>query len=177
MRIILACTLFFAACGAVYGTTRESEYRARSYVIQVPTAFAGERGVAIARREGILRRAVALSGVSGLSAAWLRDHSEVETTSRLDLSFLVRSPSREDAMALATGYAKAYRRAIPEATGLPVRGSGAHDAARAPGVVAFGLGGAFAGVLAGLALFFILDGLRRGSARAPRRASGACAPR
>ena len=171
MRLIVACTFLFAALAGLVSAAGERDYRARAYVIQVPSNLAGDRGVALARTEPVLRRAVELSGVEGVDAAWLGARSSVGTTSRLDLVFTVET------IALATGYAQAVRAAIPDDRGLPVRGRGARAAQRELGPLGWAGLGAFAGLAVGIALTLIRNGLRRGSGRAPRRASRACAPR
>jgi hypothetical protein len=177
VRLILACTFLFAALAGLAAAVGERDYRARAYVIQVPSDLSGDRGVALARTDPLLRRAVALSGVKGVDAAWLRDRSSAGTTSRLDLVFTVEAPREADAVALATGYAKAFRAAIPDDRGLPVRGRGARVAQRELGPLGWAGLGAFAGLAVGIALTLLRNGLRRGSGRAPRRASRACAPR
>ena len=177
MRLIVACTFLFAALAGLVSAAGERDYRARAYVIQVPSNLAGDRGVALARTEPVLGRAVALSRVEGVGAAWLRGHSSAQTTSRLDLVFTVEAPREVDAIALATGYAKAFRAAIPDDRGLPVRGRGARAAQRELGPLGWSGLGAFAGLAVGIALTLVRNGLRRGSGRAPRRASRTCAPR
>jgi len=177
VRLIVACTFLFAALAGLVSAAGERDYRARAYVIQVPSNLAGDRGVALARTEPVLGRAVALSRVEGVDAAWLRGHSSAQTTSRLDLVFTVEAPREVDAIALATGYAKAFRAAIPDDRGLPVRGRGARAAQRELGPLGWAGLGAFAGLAVGIALTLVRNGLRRGSGRAPRRASRTCAPR
>jgi hypothetical protein len=79
----------------------------------------------------------------------------------------------EVAAGLATAYAKAVKRALPVEPGLNTRGLGARRAQIERGPLAWGLIGAAVGLWIG-ALLLIL--VRRGSARAARRASPPCAP-
>ena len=72
---------------------------------------------------------------------------------------------------LATGYARAFRQAIPDDRGLPTRGIGARAAEGELGPVGWGLIGAMAGLGVGVALALLIDGLSRGSGQAPRRSS------
>jgi hypothetical protein len=161
VRLILACTLLLALLAGLAAMSQERNYRARAFVIQVPSDLGGERGLELARTEWVLRRAVALSGVRGVDAAWLRERSGAEITSRLDLAFTVQAPRAEDASALATGYAKAFRAAIPDDRGLPVRGRGAGPAQSELGPLGWALLGGFAGLGLGAALTVVRDGLRR----------------
>ncbi len=177
VRLILACTLLFAAVAGLVAASGEREYRARAYVIQVPSDIGGERGIERARSTPVLRRAIELAGVRGVDASWLREHSSAGLTSRLDLVFTVEADTAADATALATGYAKALREAIPDDRGLPVRGRGARAAQQELGPLGWAALGGFAGLALGVALLLVRNGLRRGSARASRRASRACAPR
>ena len=66
--------------------------------------------------------------------------------------FTVEAPREADAIALATGYAKAFRAAIPDDRGLPVRGRGARAAQRELGPLGWAGLGAFAGLAVGIAL-------------------------
>jgi alkylation response protein AidB-like acyl-CoA dehydrogenase len=75
------------------------------------------------------------------------------------------------ALELATAYAKAVRRNIPDDQGLPTRGVGARRAEGGLGPLRWPLIGALVGLLVGAALAIVGDGLRRGSAPGPRRAS------
>jgi hypothetical protein len=177
VRLILACTLLFAIAAGLIAAGQEREYRARAYVIQVPSDIGGDAGVALARSQRVLGEAVRLARVPGVDAAWLRDHSRVEITSRLDLVFTVEAKREDDATRLATAYAKALRAAIPDDRGLPVRGRGALAAQRELGPLGWAAFGAFAGLAVGVALALVRNGLRRGSGRASRRASRAGAPR
>jgi hypothetical protein len=176
MRLIVACTLIGALAAAGFTATRERDYRARAFVIQVPSDMGGERGLELARSDRVLKQAIALSGVKHASTAWLRSHSRAEITSRLDLAFTVEAPDPDRAAALATGYAKAFRRAIPDDRGLPVRGRGAGKAQPELGPLGWGALGGLAGVALGAALTVIRNGLRSGSGGGPRPASPACAP-
>jgi hypothetical protein len=155
-RIVLACALLGALLGCGFALARGSDYRARSFVIRVPPDFSGAQGLSRARSDRVLGRALVLAGDREHDAAWLRERSTAELTSRLDLSFTVSVPDREESMALATGYAKAYRREIPPAPGLTTRGHGAHDAERKLGPVGWILLGGGAGLWIGMALAIVL---------------------
>ena len=176
MRLVIACTLIGALAAAGIAATQERDYRARAFVIQVPSDMGGEGGLELARSERVLEHAIELSGVTGTSTAWLRGHSRAEITSRLDLAFTVEAPDADTAAALATGYAKAFRRAIPDDRGLPVRGRGAGSAQPELGPVGWGALGGLAGLGIGIALMLIRNGIRSGSGQEPRRASAACPP-
>ena len=176
MRLIVACTLIGALAAAGFAATQERDYRARAFVIQVPSDMGGEAGLELARSDRVLESAIALSGLRGTSTTWLREHSRAEITSRLDLAFTVEAPDADTAAALATGYAKAFRRAIPDDRGLPVRGRGAGSAQPELGPLGWGALGALAGLALGVALTLIRNGIRSGSARGPRPASPASAP-
>jgi hypothetical protein len=173
---MLVCTLVAAAVAGALALGHERDYRARAFVIKVPSDLGGDRGLELARAEQVLDHALALAGVLGTTSAWLRRHSHAELTSRLDLAFTVEAPDAGQAMALATGYAKAFRRAIPDDKGLPVRGRGAREAQAERGPLGWSVLGGLAGLALGAALALIQNGLRNGSARAPRPASHACAP-
>jgi hypothetical protein len=146
-------------------------YRARAYVIQVPASLGPERGVALARSERVLRHAIALSGVQGTDFRELRRRSSAESTSRLDIALTVEADRPQQAIALATAYAKAVRLAIPDDEGLPTRGRGARRAEAGLGPFRGLLIGALLGVAVGTALAIVTEGLRRGSPPAPRPAS------
>jgi hypothetical protein len=176
VRLILACTLIGALAAAGFSATQERDFRARAFVIQVPSDMGGEAGLELARSGRVLERAIELSGTTRTTTDWLRSHSRAEITSRLDLAFTVEAPDPETASALATGYAKAFRRAIPDDRGLPVRGRGAGEAQPELGPVGWGALGGLAGLALGAALLVIREGLRSGSERAPRPASPAGAP-
>ncbi len=176
MRLILACALLGALAAAGFAATRDRDYRARAFVIQVPSDMGGEGGVELARSDRVLQQAIALSGAGQTTLDWMRSHSRAEITSRLDLAFTVEAPDPEQAAALATGYAKAFRRAIPDDRGLPVRGRGAGAAQPELGPLGWGAIGGLAGLALGAALAVTREGLRSGSGRGPRPASPACAP-
>jgi hypothetical protein len=176
VRLIVACTLIGALAAAGFAATQERDYRARAFVIQVPSDMGGEGGLELARSDRVLEQAIALSGVEGTTTAWMREHSRAEITSRLDLAFTVEAPDPDTAAALATGYAKAFRRAIPDDRGLPVRGRGAGSAQPELGPLGWGALGGLGGLALGVALALIRNGIRNGSGQAPRRASRACAP-
>ena len=171
LLIVAVSTLVFAAGAAAIAWGTERGYRARAYVIQVPAALGPERGVALARSEPVLRHAISLSGVEGLNADELRRRSSAESTSRLDVALTAEADRPEQAVQLATAYAKAFRRAIPDDKGLPTRGVGARRAQSELGPGGWGLIGAIVGLGVGSALALLYDGLRRGSAPVPRPAS------
>jgi hypothetical protein len=169
--IVLAFLLAFASGAVVLALGDARDYRARAFVIQVPAALAGGAGVELARSERVLHHALALSGVKDITMRELRRRSQAETTSRLDVSLTVEADTPQTAMLLATSYARAFRRAIPDDRGLPTRGLGARRAQRELGPLGWGLIGGLIGLGLGVATAVIRDGLRPGSARAPRRAS------
>jgi hypothetical protein len=173
---MLVCALVAAAVAAAVATSSERDYRARAFVIQVPSDLGGDAGLDLARTERVLEHAVMLSAVRHATAAWLRRHSHAELTSRLDLAVTVEAADPETAAELATGYAKAFRRAIPDDKGLPVRGRGAGEAQPKLGPLGWAALGGLAGLAIGAALALVQNGLRNGSTRAPRRASRAFAP-
>jgi hypothetical protein len=168
---MLVTTLVFAVGAGALALGSERAYRARAYVIQVPAALGPERGVALARSEPVLRHAIVLSGVEGVDARELWRRSGAESTSRLDIALTVGADRASDAIALATGYAKAVRRAIPDDEGLPTRGVGARRARGGLGPLPWALIGALLGLGVGVALAIVSDGLRRGSVPAARPAS------
>jgi hypothetical protein len=170
LTIVLVTTLVFAAGAGALALAREREYRARAYVIQVPAALGPERGVSLALSEPVLRHAIALSGVEGVDSGELRRRSRAESTSRLDIALTVEADRAPDAIALATAYAKAVRRAIPDDEGLPTRGVGARRASGGLGPLQWALIGVLLGLGLGVALAIVSDGLRRGSVRARRPA-------
>jgi hypothetical protein len=171
LGIVLASVLVLGSAPALLALASERDYRARAFVIQVPATLGGGAGVELARRERVLHDALALSGVKGLTTAELRRRSQAETTSRLDVALTVEANTPERAVLLATSYAKAFRHAIPDDRGLPTRGIGARRAQHDLGPLGWGLIGALIGLGVGTAAAVIRDGLRHGSARAPRRAS------
>jgi hypothetical protein len=168
---VVASVLVFAAAGGVLALGGAHEYRARAYVIQVPAALGPERGVELARSEPVMRQAVAIADVKGVDPHELRRSSTAESTSRLDIAVTVEAERPHEAISLATGYAKAVRRSIPNDEGLPTRGVGARRAESGLGPLRWPLIGALVGLLVGAALAIIRDGLRRGSAPAARHAS------
>jgi hypothetical protein len=175
LTIVLVTTLVFAAGAGALALARERDYRARAYVIQVPAALGPERGVALARSERVLRHAILLSGAQGVDSGELRRRSTAESTSRLDIALTVEADRTQQAIALATAYAKAVRRAIPDDEGLPTRGVGARRAQGGLGPLHWPLIGALLGLGAGVALAIVSEGLRRGSAPAPRPAASSYA--
>jgi hypothetical protein len=131
------------------------DYRARAYVIQVPAALGPERGVDLARSDRVLRQAIALSGVKGLHTRELRRRSNAESTSRLDISVTVEADHPEQAIRLATSYAKAVRRAIRDDEGLPTRGRGARRAEGGLAPFRWPLVGALLGLAVGVAIALV----------------------
>jgi hypothetical protein len=158
-RIVVGFALLGALVAGAFAVTGGRDYRARSFVIRVPPDFAGERGLARARGDAVLRRALVLGGEEGRGVEWLRGRSTAELTSRMDLSFTVSSPDREQSAALATAYAKAYRSEIPRRAGLTTRGRGARDAQRTLGPVGWTLLGAAAGLWLGMAAAIVREGV------------------
>jgi hypothetical protein len=171
-RIVLACALIGALAASVFALTGGRDYRARSFVIRVPPDFTGDRGLARARGDAVLRRTLLLAGEDRGEVDWLRGRSTAELTSRMDLSFTVRTPDREQSIALATAYAKAYRSEIPRRAGLTTTGHGARDAQRTLGPVGWTLLGGAAGLWLGMALAIVLQArpARPNSGRAHVRA-------
>jgi hypothetical protein len=171
LTIVLVSTLIFAAGGCVLALSEARDYRARAYVIQVPAALGTQRGIELARNEWVLRHAISLSGVRGLGMGELRRRSKAESTSRLDIALTVEAGRPQRAIRLATAYAKAVRRAIPDDEGLPTRGRGARRAESGLGPFRWPLIGALLGLAVGVALAIVRDGLSRGSVPAARPAS------
>lgn len=171
LGIVLASALLFGSAAALVAPGSGHQYRARAFVIQVPAALGGGAGVGLARSEGVLRDALSLSGTRHLDIGELRRRSSAETTSRLDVALTVEADTPERAMLLATSYAKAFKRAIPDDHGLPTRGLGARRAQNDRGALGWALIGGLAGLGVGVAVALVRDGLRRGAARAPRRPS------
>jgi hypothetical protein len=172
-RIVLGCALVGAVLAGALALAAGTDFRARSFVIRVPPDFSGERGLAVARGDAVLGRALALAGEDEQDPGWLRGRSTAELTSRQDLSFTVEAPDREQAAALATAYAKAYREQIPRRAGLTTTGRGTRDARRTLGPIGWTLLGGAAGLWLGMALAIVRQGRRpvsRGSGRAPRPA-------
>jgi hypothetical protein len=165
LAIVLASVLVFGCGAALFALGEQRDYRARAFVIQVPAALAGGEGVELARSEAVLRDALELAGVDDVTTAELRRRSSAETTSRLDVAFSVEAGTPERAMLLATSYAKAFRRAIPDDRGLPTRGVGARRAQGELGPLGWGLMGALVGLGVGIAAAVVRDGLRRSRVR------------
>jgi hypothetical protein len=163
VRVVLGCALLLALLAGAVALARGQDYRARSFVIRVPPDFTGERGLERARGDAVLGRALSLAGEDPGDVAWLREHSTAELTSRMDLSFTVRTPERDRSTALATAYARAFRAEIPARPGLTVTGRGARSAERTLGPVGWTLLGGAAGLWLGAALAILLG------ARKPRR--------
>jgi hypothetical protein len=159
VRIVLGCALVGAIVAGALALTGGTDFRARSFVIRVPPDFTGERGVALARGDRVLQRALDLAGEDE-SVAWLRGRSTAELTSRLDLSFTVEAPDRRQAAALATAYAMAYREQVPRRAGLTTRGRGTRTAQRTLGPVGWTLLGGAAGLWLGMAIAIVLQGRR-----------------
>jgi hypothetical protein len=83
-------------------TWTSASSRLRAYVIRVPPAYTGERGLELARSDAVLGRTLALAGEEGRDTAWLRKRRRAELTSRLDLAFTVETNDLERSAALAT---------------------------------------------------------------------------
>jgi hypothetical protein len=171
VRIVLGCALLGAILAGTLAVAGGTDFRARSFVIRVPPDFSGERGLVVARGDAVLGRALELAGEDERDAGWLRGRSTAELTSRQDLSFTVEAPDREQAAALATGYARAYREQIPARAGLTTTGRGARDAQRTLGPVGWTLLGGAAGLWLGMAIAIVRQG--RARARAPASAEAA----
>ena len=163
VRIVLACALAGAIAAGVLALAGGTDFRARSFVIRVPPDFSGERGLERARGDEVLQRTLALAGADE-DVDWLRGRSSAELTSRLDLSFTVEAPGREQAASLATAYAMAYREQVPRRAGLTTRGRGTRTAQRTLGPVGWTLLGGAAGLWLGMAIAIVLHG--RASPRA-----------
>jgi hypothetical protein len=157
VRIVLACAIVGAIVAGALAFAGGTDYRARSFVIRVPPDFSGERGLALARSDAVLRRTLDIAGEDG-EVGWLRERSTAELTSRLDLSFTVEAPDRKQAAALATAYAMAYRGEIPRRAGLTTQGRGARDAQRTLGPIGWILLGAAGGLWLGMALAIVRQG-------------------
>lgn len=168
LRIVLGCALLGAILAGALAILGGTDFRARSFVIRVPPDFSGERGLAVARGDAVLGRALEIAGEDERDAGWLRPRSTAELTSRQDLSFTVEAPGREQAAALATAYAKAYREQIPQRAGLTTQGRGARDSQRTLGPVGWTLLGAGAGLWLGMAVAIIRQGRRKQRAPGPR---------
>ncbi len=170
VRIVLACALVGAVAAGALALAGGTDFRARSFVIRVPPDFTGERGLALARGDRVLQRTLDLAGEDE-DVAWLRGRSTAELTSRLDLSFTVEAPDREQAAALATAYAMAYREQVPRRAGLTTRGRGTRTAQRTLGPVGWTLLGGAAGLWLGMAIAIVRHG--RASPRPAGTASAA----
>jgi hypothetical protein len=173
VRIVLGCALLGAVLAGGLAIAGGADYRARSFVIRVPPDFSGKRGLAVARGDAVLGRALALAGDNEHDAAWLRGRSSAELTSRQDLSFTVEAPDRRQAALLATAYARSYREQVPRRAGLTTQGRGARDAQRTLGPVGWTLLGGAAGLWLGMAIAIVRQGRKtvsRGSGPAPRPA-------
>lgn len=144
------------AAGAV-AIAAGTDYHARSFVIRVPPDFSGERGLEVARDDAVLGRALHLAGEDE-DVAWLRERSTAELTSRLDLSFTVEAPGREQAASLATAYAMAFREQVPRRAGLTTTGRGTRTAQRTLGPIGWTLLGAAGGLWLGMALAIVRQG-------------------
>jgi hypothetical protein len=160
-RVVLGCALAAAIAAGAWALARGSDYEARSFVIRLPPGYAGERGLERARREPVLERALAAAGEGDQGPGWLRERSSVELTSRLDLSFVVHTPDREDSIALANAYATAYRQGIPPQPGLIARVRVATAAERDLGPFGWTLLGGAAGLWLGMALAILLEARAR----------------
>jgi len=171
-RLVLGCTILVAVAAGAVALASGQDYRARSFVIRVPPDFAGERGLERARADDVLVRALALAGERGRDAAWLRERSSAELTSRQDLSFTVEASDRAQSVVLATAYANAFRREIPSRPALTTRAQGAREAQRTLGPLGWTLLGGAAGLWLGLALAIVRDGLQRTSTRSMVQGNG-----
>jgi hypothetical protein len=171
LTIVVASVLVFAAAASAFALGKGREYRARAYVIQVPAALGPQRSVQLARSERVLRQTISLAGIGGIDLAELQRRSEAESTSRLDIAVSVEADRPQQAIELATAYAKAVRRSIPDDEGLPTRGLGARRAEGGLGPLRWPLIGALVGLLVGAALAIVSEGLRSGPAPTPRHAS------
>jgi hypothetical protein len=172
MAVILACTLVFAAGAGLIAAGEPQDYRARAYVIQVPSDLGGQRGIELARSQPVLDRAIELSGVAGVDSRALRRDSKAEITSRLDLAFTVEAARAEDAAELAAGYARAFREAIPDDSGLPVRGVRAGAPERELGPWGWAVLGGCVGFGLGAALTLLRNGLRSTRGRGTAHQAG-----
>jgi hypothetical protein len=159
VRIVLGCALAGAILAGALALAAGSDFRARSFVIRVPPDFTGERGLALARGDEVLQRALDLAGEDE-DVGWLRGRSTAELTSRLDLSFTVEAPDRRQAAALATAYAMAYREQVPRRAGLTTRGRGTRTAQRTLGPIGWTLLGGAAGLWLGMAIAIVRQGTR-----------------
>jgi hypothetical protein len=173
MRLVMGFAVLGAVVAGALALAGGTDYHARSYVIRVPPDFTGDAGLARARSDAVLRRALEIAGEDGREVRWLRARSTAELTSRLDLTFTVETPDRKLTAALATAYAKAYREEIPPRAGLTTRGQGARDARRTLGPIGWTLLGGAAGLWLGVAVAIVRDGRARASSRGPGAADRA----
>ncbi len=95
----------------------------------------------------MLRQTIEFAGIEGIDPAELRRRSTAESTSRLDIAVTVEADRPQQAIELATAYAKAVRRSIPDDEGLPTRGVGARRAEGGLGPLRWPLIGALVGLL------------------------------
>jgi hypothetical protein len=173
VRIVIGCGLVGAIVAGAIAIAGGTDFRARSFVIRVPPDFAGERGLILAGSAPVLQRTLVLAGEDE-GVAWLRGRSTAELTSRLDLSFTVEAPDRDEAARLATAYAMAYREQVPRRAGLTTRGVGTRTAQRTLGPIGWTLLGGAAGLWLGMAIAIVRQGLRSpGGLGAPERAGAA----
>ena len=122
-------------------------------MIRVPPQYEGKKGLAFAR-------ARVVRGAS------------VQHTGRGDYAITAHGDSAAEAMERATESAKAIKRSLAPQPGLGTVGRGAHAARRELGAPGGALLGALVGFWVGAALAIV----RRGSARAARRASAPYPP-
>jgi hypothetical protein len=79
VRIVLVCALVGAIAAGALAVAGGTDFRARSFVIRVPPDFTGERGLALARGDGVLQRTLDLAGEDE-DVGWLRGRSTAELT-------------------------------------------------------------------------------------------------
>ena len=163
LRIVLGCALLAAVVAGGVALASGQDYRARAFVIRVPPEAGSADGLARARSDRVLRTALALAGERDPDAAWLRERSRVELTSRRDLAITVETEGREQAARLATAYAEAIRGTIPHTPGLATRGQGARDSQPTLGPAGWALLGAAGGLWLGMALAIVLAARSRRS--------------
>lgn len=154
LRLIVAFTLAGALiAGGIALARGDRTYQAHAFVIRVPPQYEGAKGLTFAR-------------------ARIVPGAHVQHTGRGDFAITASGDTAEEAMARATDSAKAIKRSLAPQPGLATVGRGAHVARRELGAPGWALLGALAGFWIGAALAIV----RRGSARAPRRASAPYAP-
>jgi hypothetical protein len=171
IRLIVAFVVVGALAAAGVAALRERDYRAHSFVIRVPPSYGGDRGLAFAHSDPVLERTLTLSG-SERSVAWLRERTSMQLTGRGDFALDVRAPNEEEAIDLATNYARAVKRSLVLQRGLPTQGRRALDAEAELGPAGWALLGGAAGLWLGAAVAIVRSGLRSG----PRRASAPSPP-